>query len=144
MADIKQYSMEMYELMDFFERTIKKAVYVGGDFKREDKSMWQKCQYYCNGSVNDMFKVFLCGYTYRKSIEGTCFDKSEQKQENTLTYYLDKVDGCVGLCKHDRTVANTLADNKGEAVGKLMAMIINELDNLPNNGTISVTFNRDV
>ncbi len=67
MADIK--SKEMYNLMDFFERTINKTFYVGGDFKREDKAMWQRCQYYCNGSVNDMFKIFICGISLLIDIE---------------------------------------------------------------------------
>ena len=73
--NIKNYSKEMYDVMDFFERTIGKVAYVGSDFRREEKSLWEKAIYYCDGKTNDLFRVFLCGYTYRKAIEGTCFEQ---------------------------------------------------------------------
>ena len=143
MADIKQYSKEMYDLMEFFERTINKTVYVGGDFKREDKAMWQRCQYYCNGSVNDMFKIFICGYTYRKAIEGTCFDKTEHKQkEKTITYHIDNGEGIISLHKYDRTYANQLAEGKGETLGMLVTMLANEIERLPRSESLSITVNK--
>ena len=61
------YDKEFYEVMAFFERTIGKAVRLNGDFKKEPKEMWLKAQYYCNGEINDYFRVFLCGYTFHKS-----------------------------------------------------------------------------
>ena len=53
--------------MEFFERTIGKAVRLNGGFEKEPKPNWLKGVFYCNGQVNDFFRVFLCGYTFHKS-----------------------------------------------------------------------------
>lgn len=64
---MKPYSKEFYDAMAFFERTICKVVYVGSDFRKEPKEQWLKAHYYCNGQVNDLFRVFIVGYTYKES-----------------------------------------------------------------------------
>ncbi len=66
MATIKQYSKELYDLMDFFERSAPKLVYCGG-FEREKKELWLKGFYYANGNVNNLFRLFMAGYTFGKS-----------------------------------------------------------------------------
>lgn len=67
-ATVVQYSKEMYDLMDFFEKNIGKVTYVPGDFKREEKSLWKNRNYYCNGRVNDAFRIFMQGYIHCKSV----------------------------------------------------------------------------
>lgn len=59
---------EFYDLMDMFEKTAKKAVWVKGAFDREDKELFKKQYYYQNGEVNEMFKLFMLGYSYGKAI----------------------------------------------------------------------------
>ena len=65
---IKTYSKEMYDAMDYFERGLNKVVFVSSDFQKEEKSLWASGHYYCNGRVNEMFLVFLFGYSYGVSI----------------------------------------------------------------------------
>lgn len=62
----------------------------------------------------------------------------------TVTYYFDKASGIVSLHKHDRTCANQLAEGFGESVGMFMAMLINTIERMPNNGTISITINNEL
>lgn len=72
-TELKQYSKEMYEVMDFFERTIEKVVkYIPGSetFKREGKDSWKRGYYYTNGYTNKFFLAFLSGYTYGKAEGG--------------------------------------------------------------------------
>lgn len=64
---MKLFSKEFYDLMAFFERTIGKIAYVGNDFSKEPKDLWLKAQYYCNGQINNLFKVFIAGYVYKES-----------------------------------------------------------------------------
>ena len=58
---------------------------------------------------------------------------------NTITFYFDKSSNVVTLHKNDRTCANELAKGFGESIGMFVAMLTNEIDRLPNNGTISIT-----
>jgi len=58
---------------------------------------------------------------------------------NTITFYFDKSSNVVTLHKHDRTCANELAKGFGESIGMFVTMLTNEIDRLPNNGTISIT-----
>lgn len=62
----------------------------------------------------------------------------------TVTYYFDKASGIVSMHKHDRTCANQLAEGFGESVGMFMAMLINTIERMPNNGTISITINNEL
>ena len=61
----------------------------------------------------------------------------------TVTYYSDKASGIVSLHKHDRTCANQLAKGFGESIGMFVTMLTNEIDRMPNNGTISITVNKE-
>lgn len=62
----------------------------------------------------------------------------------TATYYFDKESGIVSLHKHDRTCANQLAEGFGESVGMFMAILTNTIERMPNNGTISITINKEL
>lgn len=62
----------------------------------------------------------------------------------TVTYYFDKSSHVVSLHKHDRTYANQLAKGFGESIGMFVTMLTNEIDRLPNNGTISITINKEL
>jgi hypothetical protein len=62
----------------------------------------------------------------------------------TITYYFDKASSIVSLHKHDRTCANQLAEGFGESVGMFTAMLTNEIDRMPNNGTISITISKEL
>lgn len=59
-----------------------------------------------------------------------------------MTYYFDNEDGCISLYRFDRTYHNRLAFDKGSSVGQILAIIVNELDRLPRNESISVTLTR--
>lgn len=62
----------------------------------------------------------------------------------TVTFYFDKSDHVVTLHKHDRTCANQLAEGFGESIGMFVSMLTNEVERLPNNGTISLIVEKDV
>jgi hypothetical protein len=59
---------EFYEVMTQFEKEIKKLPFYGHTYTREDRSMFARNAYYCDGIVNQMFIVFLAGYQYHKSV----------------------------------------------------------------------------
>lgn len=59
-----------------------------------------------------------------------------------MTYYLDNEDGLINLYRYDRTNNNHLAYSKGDSVGKIMAIIVNELDQLPKYESISVAIEK--
>lgn len=61
----------------------------------------------------------------------------------TETFYFDNFDNCIELHRHDRTTANRLADNKGQALGTLLALLVNELDHLKNGEALSVTIAKE-
>ena len=60
---IAQYSKEMYDALDYFERNVSKLAYVGF-IEREPKESWKKGYYFTNGKANDMFRAFLAGINY--------------------------------------------------------------------------------
>lgn len=62
--------------------------------------------------------------------------------EKMITFYFDKSSHIVSLHKHDRTCANELAQGFGESIGMFVTMLTNEINRLPNNGTISITVNK--
>lgn len=73
MSTVNQFSKEMYDVMDFFERTIEKMVkYIPGSdtFKKEEKDNWKRGYYYTNGNTNTLFLAFLSGYTHGKAEGG--------------------------------------------------------------------------
>ena len=61
-----------------------------------------------------------------------------------LTFYFDKSEHVVTLYKHDRTCANQLAEGFGESIGKFVTMLANEVERLPNNGTISLIIEKQL
>lgn len=60
----------------------------------------------------------------------------------TETFYFDNFDNCIELHRRDRTTANRLADNKGQALGTFLALLVNELDRLRNGAALSVTITK--
>lgn len=60
----------------------------------------------------------------------------------TETFYFDNFDNVVELHRHDRTVANRMADDKGQAVGTFIALLLNEVDRLRNGEALSVTITK--
>lgn len=63
---------------------------------------------------------------------------------DTVTLYFDKASGIVSLHKHDRTCVNELAKGFGESIGMFVTMLTNEIDRLPNNGTISIKVHKEL
>lgn len=59
------------------------------------------------------------------------------------TFYFDKESNIVSLHQHDRTYANQLAKGFGESIGMFVAMLTNEINRMQNNGTLSITVNKD-
>lgn len=63
------------------------------------------------------------------------------ERKKQITYYIDKwEDGSIEMHRYDRTYANKVGDNKGEALGHLMTILSNHLDCMPNNETLEITF----
>ena len=58
---------EFYELMNQFEKDTEQY-----NPEKENKDMWAKSLYYCNGSINKEFKLYFLGYANAKgkSISG--------------------------------------------------------------------------
>ena len=61
-----------------------------------------------------------------------------------VTFYLDKADGIVTLHQNKRTDANKLAEGQRESLCVLLTMLLNEIGGMPNDGTISVTINKQL
>ena len=61
------FTKEFYEIMDCFEKTASKQMYIGAKITREDKENWTRGYYYCNGDTNNYFKMFLSGYQLGKT-----------------------------------------------------------------------------
>jgi hypothetical protein len=59
-------SGEIYDVLNVFKRTYKLE-----NSTMEEKSMWKDGHYFCNGEDNELFKSFLNGYSFRKSIANT-------------------------------------------------------------------------
>ena len=63
------FTREFYEAMKIFEAYAKEHVRVGTmGFKREPKENWKKQWYYSDREANNAFKVFLCGYSFGKTV----------------------------------------------------------------------------
>jgi hypothetical protein len=61
------YTKEFYEIMEAFEKNAKQLVRMGSQgLKREDKENWTRQYYYCDGEVNNAFKLFLSGVQFGK------------------------------------------------------------------------------
>ncbi len=96
MAEIKQFSKEMYDMMDFFERSIEKTVkYIPGTekFKKECKDNWKRGYYYTNGDTNSFFLAFMTGYNFGKTIGSQELDKRDLIKigETTLDIEIDEI-----------------------------------------------------
>ena len=65
---MKLHSKEFYEIMSDFEKNIKHyPVSVGSQgIKREEKENWKMQHYYCDGNLNNAFRLFLCGVVLGK------------------------------------------------------------------------------
>lgn len=65
----------------------------------------------------------------------------EDKKE--ISYYIDKFeDGSIEMHRYDRTYANKVGDNKGEALGHIMTILSNHLDHMPNGETLEIVFKK--
>jgi len=63
------FTKEFQDVMAAFENIAKKHVSMGSQgLTRESKDIWHKQHYYCDGRVNDAFKLFLLGYSFGKII----------------------------------------------------------------------------
>jgi len=61
------YTKEFYEIMDVFEKNANKLVSFGAmGLTREASENWTNQQYYCDGNVNNAFKMFLHGVSLGK------------------------------------------------------------------------------
>jgi hypothetical protein len=61
------HTKEFYEIMDVFEKNAKQLVSMGSQgLTKEDKEQWTKQHYYCDGNVNNAFKMFLHGVSLGK------------------------------------------------------------------------------
>lgn len=61
----------------------------------------------------------------------------------TETFYFDNFDSCIELHRFDRTTDNRLADNKGQALGAFIALLVNELDHLRNGEMLGVIITKE-
>lgn len=60
---------EFYQIMEIFEKDAKKLVSIGiSGLKREPIENWINQQYYCDGNVNNAFKIYLYGVSLGKII----------------------------------------------------------------------------
>jgi hypothetical protein len=56
------HTKEFYEIMNVFEKNAKTLVSMGSQgLTKENKELWVKQIYYCDGNVNNAFKMFLHG-----------------------------------------------------------------------------------
>lgn len=46
-----------------FEQSIINVVYMPQKFDKEEKELWSKGHIYCDGEVNNAFKIFRLGYS---------------------------------------------------------------------------------
>lgn len=69
--------------------------------------------------------------------------KGRTTMKRTKTLYFDNFADCIELHRSDRTIKNELANNKGNAIGAFMAILVNEVDNLRNGESLSVTITKE-
>ena len=55
-------SKEYYEIIKDFENFMKKISSIRGSFEKESKELQMKGVYYCNGEINNAFKIYQAGY----------------------------------------------------------------------------------
>ena len=70
MSSVKRGSKEFYEMIDSFELHLKNShIYVTDMSKvsKDDSENLPKTYFYNNGSVNNMFLMFMAGYVSAKS-----------------------------------------------------------------------------
>jgi hypothetical protein len=61
------FTKEFHEIMDMFEKNAKQLVSMGSQgLKYEDKVNWHNQTYYCDGNVNNAFKMFIHGVALGK------------------------------------------------------------------------------
>ena len=66
---MKNNTKEFYEIMQQFEKDVK-SIYIrkgSQGLKKEDKENWDRQNYYCDGEVNNCFKLYIMGYSFGKS-----------------------------------------------------------------------------
>lgn len=68
---MKLLSKEFYEVQDNFERMIYASDVYFSSVKKEDKEYWHLGRIYTDGNLNVMFKGYLAGYAYAKSLART-------------------------------------------------------------------------
>ena len=61
------HTKEFQEIMKIFEADAKKLISMGAQgLTKEPKESWENQQYYCDGNVNNAFKMFLRGVSLGK------------------------------------------------------------------------------
>lgn len=73
------HTKEFQEIMEFFERTAPKQIYIGGAIVREPSEHWKSGNYYSNGNANNFFKMFLSGYQMGKAVHIPVISELEGK-----------------------------------------------------------------
>lgn len=68
---------EFYDLMDMFEKSVKK-IYIPGtkSLTREPRDTWTKGYIYTDGNVNSAFHVYMHGYVFGKYVGNNSADVS--------------------------------------------------------------------
>jgi len=65
MKQIENGTKEFQEMMNTFERHAKSLVNIGSmGLTKEPKELWKKGSIYCDGNVNNAFKMFSFGVNY--------------------------------------------------------------------------------
>ena len=63
------YTKEFYELIKNFEKYAEKNLSLGSmGLQKEEKELWKKQRYYCDGTANQAFIIFFQGYSLGKSM----------------------------------------------------------------------------
>jgi len=61
------HTKDFYQIMNVFEKNAKQLVSMGAQgLTKEAKCNWGRQQYYCDGNVNNAFKMFLNGVSLGK------------------------------------------------------------------------------
>lgn len=66
--ELKFGSKEFYEVLEQFERDAKHLFYGKRLDREKDKSSWERGFIYENGETNELFKLFIAGYSYGKNV----------------------------------------------------------------------------
>lgn len=57
-------SKEFYDLISQFEKDTQNT-----GWEKERKEQWVKGNYYCNGQINSLFKMYMLGYQNGKCVQ---------------------------------------------------------------------------